>query len=119
MEDDYIQAKLLNQPRLWETEGWAEKIGVEAIPDLDNGWAGMKGKALEKALVKAYGQAVHASANHYLSTLTLRDLEREVKMDPSNRPVTDLLSTLVIHNSLHGGEIAALGGLQGLQRQPV
>ncbi len=119
IEDLFIHSKLVGQPLLWKSQGWAEKIALEAIPDLDNGWAGMRGRALDKTLVTEYGQAVHASADLYIAKLTSRDLAREVQMGPNKRPATDLLSTLVIHNLSHSGEVAALKGLQGLKGQPV
>lgn len=119
IEDAFIQGKLLNQPQIWDSEGWAAKVGVAEIPDLGNGWAGMRVVTLAKELVIAYGQAVQAATERYLATLTLEELDKPVQMGPRTGTAAELLSILVIHNTSHSGEIAALKGFQGLQGQPV
>lgn len=58
IEDAFIQGKLLDQPQLWDSGGWATKVGVAEIPDLGNGWAGMREVTLAKEPILAYGQAV-------------------------------------------------------------
>lgn len=119
IEDAFIQGKLLQQPHLWASEDWAAKVGMAEIPDLGNAWAGTREVTLAKKAVLAYGQAVQAATERYLTTLTAAALEQPVQMGPRLGTVADLLSILVIHNISHGGEIAALKGLQGLQGQPV
>lgn len=119
IEDAFIQGKLLNQPQLWDREGWAAKVGIAEIPDLGNGWAGTRAVTLAKEAVLAYGQAVQAAAERYLTTLTADALDQPMQMGPRLGTVAELLSILVIHNITHGGEIAALKGIQGLQGQPV
>jgi hypothetical protein len=119
IEDAFIQGKLLNQPQLWDSEGWAAKVGVAEIPDLGNRWAGMREVALAKAPVLAYGQAVQDATDRYLATLTVEELDKPMQLGPRTGTVAELLSILVVHNLSHGGEIAALKGFQGLQGQPV
>lgn len=117
IEDAFIQGKLLQQPQIWEREGWAAKVGMVEIPDLSNAWAGTREVTLAKEAVLAYGQAVQAATEHYLTTLTAADLDLPMQMGPRMGTIAELLSILVIHNVSHGGEIAALKGLQGLQGQ--
>jgi hypothetical protein len=119
IEDAFMQGKLLNQPQLWESGGWAAKVGVAEIPDLGNGWAGMREVTLAKEPILAYGQAVHAVTDRYLATLTPEELDKPMQLGPRTGTVAELLSILVVHNLIHGGEISALKGFQGLQGQPV
>jgi uncharacterized damage-inducible protein DinB len=119
IEDSFIQGKLLNRPRLWESEGWAAKIGVDGIPDLGNQWTNVKGKQLPKDAILAYGQAVQAATQAYLAALTPEELAKPVQMGPKMGTAAELLSILVIHTTIHAGEISALMGIQGLQGQPV
>lgn len=117
IEDAFVQGKLLQQPQLWESAGWAAKVGIAEIPDLGNAWAGTRTVTLAKEAVLAYGQAVQAATEHYLTTLTAADLDQPMQMGPRLGTVAELLSILVIHNISHSGEIAALKGFQGLQGQ--
>ena len=117
IEDAFIQGKLLQQPQLWASGGWAAKVGMAEIPDLGNAWAGTRTVTLAKAAVLAYGQAVQAATERYLTTLSAADLEQPMHMGPRMGTVAELLSILVIHNISHSGEIAALKGIQGLQGQ--
>lgn len=119
IEDAFIQGKLLQQPQLWASGGWAAKVGMAEIPDLGNAWAGTREVTLAKEPVLAYGQAVQAATAHYLTTLTPDMLDQPMQMGPRLGTVAELLSILVIHNISHGGEIAALKGFQGLQGQAV
>lgn len=116
-EDSLIQSKLKHQSPLWEIEGWADKIGVSAIPDPNNQWTEVKRNTLPITTLLAYGQRIHSATNHYLSTLIPEELEREVELLGSTRSVAETLSFLVIHLTRHSGEIAVLKGLQGLKGQ--
>ncbi len=119
IEDAFIQGKLLDQPQLWDSGGWATKVGVAEIPDLGNGWAGMREVTLAKEPILAYGQAVYAATDRCLTTLTPEALDKPMQLGPRTGTVADLLSILVVHNLIHAGEISALKGCLGLQGQPV
>ena len=117
VEDFLIQSKLKHQSTLWEIEGWADKIGVSAIPDKYNQWTEMKRSTLPITALLAYGLRTRSATNRYLSTLTPEELEREVELLGGTRSVAETLSFLVIHLTRHSGEIAVLKGLQGLKGQ--
>jgi hypothetical protein len=119
MEDTYIQGALLGQMTLWESQSWPEKLGLATLPNQGNAWVEARSRRLELASVLAYAQEVHTATQQALETLTPQDLERELMLGPRIRQVADLLATLLIHNASHGGEIAALKGLQGMKGQAV
>lgn len=119
IEDAFIQRMLLKTATIWESGGWAAQIGVDAIPDLGNGWKLEQQRPFSRPLVMAYGQAVQAATHRYLDTLTPELLAQPVEMGGRPGTAAALLSILVIHNVSHGGEIAALKGCLGFQGQPV
>lgn len=117
-EDRLIHVTLLNQPYLWETGDWSNKIGLIAPPGRVHGWDEIKSKPLSLEPVLAYVQSVHADTLAYLDTLTPEQLDREVTAMGSERPIADVLIMIVNHTTGHAGEIAALRGVQGVQGLP-
>lgn len=118
-EDIFVQGKLLGQPLLFESQGWAARLGLSEIPDPGNQWAEVKSKPLDMAAVLAYGQAIWAATSCYLEAMTEAGLEKEVTLGPHKLTAAGLLSVLVRHITCHGGEVAAVKGIQGLQGQLV
>ncbi len=118
-EDRFIQQILQGKPRIWETEGWAEKIGLPVPPGGGRGWDEARGATLALAPVLEYQQAVRAATDAYLATQKPEDLDRMVSMFNSERPAADAFALLVTHFATHTGEIAALKGVHGVKGLPM
>jgi len=112
VEDAYIQEALKEQPRLWDEQGWEEKIGSRA-PWRGENWDDLKGKQLTVEAVAQFQEVVRAATDAYLDTVTAEELDRRVDFLGRERRVADVLAMLVVHNLGHAGEIAALKGVQG------
>jgi hypothetical protein len=117
-EDRFVQQVLQGKPRIWETEGWAEKIGLPIPPGGGRGWDEVRGAALSLAPVLQYQQAVRTATDAYLATLTPADLDRSVTLFNGERPAAEVFALLVTHSTGHAGEIAALKGVQGVKGLP-
>ncbi len=112
-EDYFVNMALQGKPRMWESDGWAEKLGITArpgrdwtlqIPDLD--------------AFQAYAKAVHAATDAYLETITTAELDRKVQVFSNERPAANVLMVIINHAAAHAGEIAALKGAQGVTGLP-
>lgn len=117
-EDRFIQAVLQGKPLVWQTEAWAEQIGLKSLPGYGQGWDESKQTSLTLASLLDYRASVRAATDTYMARLTPVELEREVELIGSQRPVADALAIMVVHIASHGGEIAALKGVQGLKGLP-
>ena len=112
-QDNLVHRVLLEQPPIFESGGWAERLGVDAKtvwsappPDPD--------------LLRAYADEVQAATVPALEALAPGVLDREEETPRGRRTVgARLLLMLVTHKGTHMGEIAALLGCQGLKGFPV
>jgi len=116
-QDGYIQEVIQGKPRLWDSSGWAEKLGVEHAPGRGN-WEAIKNKIVPLAPVHGYQDEVRAAVDAYLATLKVEDLERPVKTMRGESTVGNVLGLLVTHTAGHTGEIATLKGIQGIKGLP-
>ena len=112
-EDYFVNVAILGKTRIWESEGWAEKLGMSAeigrnwgitIPDL--------------AAFQTYASAVHAATDAYVATIMPADLDRLVKVFNNDRPIANVLTLLAIHSAGHGGEIATVKAALGMKGLP-
>jgi uncharacterized damage-inducible protein DinB len=116
-EDQIVQRALLGRPTLWQSAGWGELLGHSFqlnqpfLPE--EAWAELKERALDLGTVRDYGRTVHAATDGYFARLTPDELDREVPFVRGKAPVVDALTILLAHAFHHGGEIAALRGVQG------
>ncbi len=117
-EDRFISEVILGKTRLWESDGWNEKVGLQVTPGRGQGWEEIKQKQLSVAPVLAYIAAVRASTDAYLATLTADELERKITLMGNERQVADVLAILITHTLSHMGEVAALKGMQGVKGLP-
>ena len=117
-EDVFIQQILLGQPRLWESEGWANKIGVAEPPGRGGGWAEVRNATISVEAVLAYQAALRAATDAYLAALTAEELDRPVNVMGGQRPVATVLTLLAHHACSHAGEIATVKGMQGIKGLP-
>lgn len=117
-EDVFIQQILLGQPRLWESESWANKIGVTEPPGRGGGWDEVRNATISVEAVLAYQAALRTATDAYLATLTAEELERPVNVMGGERPLATVLILLAHHACSHAGEIATVKGMQGLKGLP-
>jgi DinB superfamily len=113
-EDYFVNVAILgNKSRLWESQGWAEKLGMSAeigrnwgitIPDL--------------AAFQTYVATVRAATDAYVATVTPAELDRLVQIFNNERPVANVLTILAIHTAGHGGEIATIKAALGMKGLP-
>ena len=112
-EDYFIQGAAQGKARLWESNDWAQKLGITAplgrdwsiqIPDLD--------------AFRAYAQTVHEATYAYLDTMTPAELDRVVKVFNNERAVSRVMTLIVTHTCGHAGEIATLKGAMGVKGLP-
>jgi uncharacterized damage-inducible protein DinB len=97
VEDAYIQEAILGKPRLWDTNGWEEKIGARA-PWRGENWDDLKGKFMTLEDAAQFQLAVRAATDAYLETLTPEELDRRVEFLERERRIADVLAMLVVHN---------------------
>jgi hypothetical protein len=116
--DNSIQSILQEKPKLWESAGWGEKLGLSGPPGRVHGWDEIKSKHLELEPILGYAAAVRAVTDAYLTTMTAKDLDCPVSLFNSERPAADVVVMQISHLLGHSGEIAALKGMQGVKGLP-
>ena len=111
-EDMIVSGMLQGQRPLWERDGWEAKLGIPNVSRHTQEMArGFKG---DLAALQPYKEAVYASTQAYLDSLSDADLDREVDMGGNTTTVGDALTNALVGNNLaHTGEISALKGVQG------
>ena len=114
-EDSFIQARLREQPEIWETGKWYERLNVSKdeagahytaeqvnafpVPKLEN--------------LLAYMMAVRAETKEYVNSLSAESFDRVITLPHfGEMPVAALLSLIVGHAAGHLGEISYIRGLQ-------
>ena len=112
-EDMIISGMLQGQPSVWERDGWEGKLGIPNVAMHTQEMArGFKG---DVHALQPYKEAVFASTQAYLDSLTDADLDREVEGGGGGpMTVVDAITNALVGNNLaHTGEISALKGVQG------
>jgi hypothetical protein len=118
-EDRFIQTIIQGKPTIWEAEGWGKRVGLAFDPSVGQAaWDAMVSTPLTLAPLLDYMAAVRAATDAYITTLTTKELDRQVRIMGQEWPVADVLALLVVHVSGHIGEIAALKGMQGVKGLP-
>lgn len=116
-EDGFIHRTLQGATRVWDADGWAERLGVPELPRLGD-WSAIHGRAFTLDALAPYQQAVHAASLAYAESLTPADFDRPVEFAGRSVPLADVLARVAVHTCLHAGEIATLRGLQGVTALP-
>ena len=114
-EDRLIQSVLQGQPSLWEAARWYEQMGVISLPIRGDDWTGVNLTSLHVPALFSYAQAVEQATATYLHLLNDTDLEEGVEVYGQAQARAEALFSIIIHNTSHAGEIAALKGLQGMR----
>jgi len=119
-EDFFIQGILQGKSRLWETQCWGAKIGLEQPPGRGGDWAAVKNCALSLGPMLEYQTEVRAATDSYLAALDPAELGKPANFPGYPRPVTvgDVLVILAGHIAFHAGEISAVKGVQGAKGLP-
>ena len=114
-EDRLTQNVLQGKPELWETDSWYEQIGVISLAVRGDDWTGVNLTSLQTPALFAYAQVVEQATATYLLLLNDTDLEEKVQVYGQEQARAEALFSIIIHNTSHAGEIAALKGLQGMR----
>lgn len=117
-EDNFVQHFIQGKPRVWETGGWAAKVGLPNPPGRGEDWTATKSKRLALAPARAYAAAVRATTVAYIDSVTDADLERVIDFRGEPRRVVDLLCLALAQAIFHSGEISNLKGIQGAKGIP-
>jgi len=125
-EDLVINAILKGGAPLFAST-WAGKTGMSTLPPLPTpetpglpSWQEWSTQVhIDLNALRSYAQATYAASDEYLATLSDEQLRRTLDLSGiglGTPTVQWILSGVVVgHASSHGGEIACLKGLQGIQ----
>ena len=103
---------------------WQGKTGVSELHPKPMGawdeWA--RRVQIDLPALREYAQAVYANTDAYLTSMTLKEWNRQVDMSAIGRQgqqtVGYWLTNVLLDGAGHSGEISAVKGLQGLQGYP-
>lgn len=113
VEDIWFHERLLKAPQLWVSQGWHKKLG---LPPTGTGY-GYTSEQVERLLIPdldlllAYMDAVHTSAQAFVRSYNVDDLDRTVLEDPT-RPRTpfQIFRHVAYHENQHNGQIDFIRG---------
>jgi DinB superfamily len=120
-EDLAIHQILKGEAPLYASE-WAEKTGISEVQPLTTAeWA--RRVHIDLPATRRYAQAVHATTDAYLATLTDEDLTKDLDLTGfglGQMTVAAFLSQVIFgHIDNMCGEISVLKGLQGAKGYPI
>jgi hypothetical protein len=117
--EDAIMAQGRGKPTIYESAGWAERIGLES-PGLRQTAEWAASVKITLPLFHDYAKEVFSATEEFVASLTGEDLEREITgLGGRQIKLAVMVATVgTIHISEHTGEIAALKGVQGLKGLP-
>jgi hypothetical protein len=115
-----INMVLQGKPMVWERDGWAARLGLPVMMGQETAQA--RAFQCDPQALQEYAQAVYASTEEYLNSLTPADLDAPADLTSvgmGTMPLaTFLLTALLGNNYAHTGEISTLKGMQGLRGYP-
>jgi len=118
-DDYFLQECIQQKPLVWSTGGWAEKIGLAIPPGgTPESWQIAKTTHFPLEPVLAYYRAVCAVTDNFFEQLTEVEIDRPVMMFGQPSIVGEFLVMILMHDTGHLGEIAALKGVQGIKGLP-
>jgi hypothetical protein len=120
-EDGVVSGMLKGGPVLSATS-WAGRTGVSEVPPVGAGWEDWARRVqVDLAPLREYAQAVYASTDQYLASLSDDDLDRPLDVSSlglGQHSVGWMLDAMRQHVDNHCGEISCLKGLQGAKGYP-
>lgn len=120
-EDAIVNAILKGGAPLMATS-FAGKIGTATPPELFTWGEWGRTSKVDVAQAKAYAQAVYASTAEYVASLNAEKLGEVLDLTQAGfgkMPRAAVLAIALQQRYVHGGEISALKGLQGLKGYAV
>jgi hypothetical protein len=122
-EDIVVNAFLWKKPTVWDSEGWAQKAGVDAKGQ-GTGMPNDQAAALRIGNPKefcSYMERAFQATDAYLEALQEQDLATIHDMPMLGKmSVLQTVGGVVLHHGAgHLGEIWYLKGLQGLKGSPI
>jgi hypothetical protein len=120
--DDILHIWVRGEESIRQRSDWQEKVLTTSVPEPgDSGdyLAYMQAVRVDIEALHAYTEAITEAVQSWLSSLTLKDLERRLETPIGELDVGQTLETFVIwHINAHCGEIAALKGCLGVKGYP-
>ena len=117
MTQDIVANVAIKRGAALSTTTWVNRVGISELPPDDEVTAWAQWARLVQVDLDAlneYGQAVQASVDQVLTSLTSTELGRSVETPFGSSTVQFLVSgALIGHTHGHAGEIACLKGVQG------
>ncbi len=119
-EDAIVNGMMQGKPQLFVTGGWEAKTGVKLPGEtsaVNVDWAhAMK---MDFGKFQEYAKAVFANTDSYLKSLSDAQMQEKVQT-PVGEQTREwfIVNILATHYPQHGGEIAAVKGVQGLKGLP-
>ncbi len=111
--DFFVNSVIQGKPLVWST--FAPANGLPANPMEIWNFDG----TVPYAKMQEYGQQVQAVVLDYVGTLTDVDLDREIETQFfGKKPIGFILQLASMHAVGHGGDIAAVKGIQGIKGLP-
>jgi len=115
LEDSFVNTTMRNQPTLWQTAKWYEKLnlpeseeGAHYTVDQVNAFC-----VPDKDALLAFVSAVQTQTRDYLNSLVPADLDRKITAFGGREiAISYLLAFIVSHATGHIGEMSYLRGLQ-------
>jgi hypothetical protein len=114
-EDSMIQGILQENPEIWKSEKWYEKLSL-SVEEEGSHYTAEQVNAFqvpELIDIMAYYDAVRACTKEYLRGMDLEEFDKEVTFpNYGELPTATIFSVIVSHTSEHIGEMSYLRGLQ-------
>jgi hypothetical protein len=119
--EDFVVTMLKGSAPLMASD-YAGKTGMSELPPPApwDGWA--RQVKVDMPAMRGYAQAVYASTNTYLDTISDEDINRPLDLSGLGfgmQTIGFALQLLVLNVYSHTGEISALKGLQGNKGYPA
>jgi len=110
----------MGQAPLSRRDGWQEKVLVESRPEESTDQPPqIRDTRVYLPVLHEYAKVISKTAQKWLASLTLEDLERKIDTPVGELNLAQLLESFVVwHINVHCGEIAALKGCQGATGYP-
>lgn len=112
VEDFFANRVLQRKPRLYDSEGWAEKLGTPA-EESGYGYTVEQLRAWpvpEMGALRGYADAVRASTLGFLEQLTAEKMLELARPDRPPDTIGGILSRITTEIALHAGQIDYLRG---------
>lgn len=116
-EDRVINELFQGKKSVWESGGWAPKIGLTDMIRR-GGWDEAKHTPVSLPPIAEYRQAVYETTDIYLKQITDEELHRIVRFLGAERPIYEVLATIASHAVFHAGNISEIKGFLGAKGLP-